>query len=256
MAENAPKGIKEHINTFTASIAGIATALAAVLGLVHQMGWFESAPPKNSSPSAAVAVSAPPAAPQVRTVSSEADAAKAPGPVAARDNVARAEQRPANAAAVDAAKPLVANSAQGNAQPLKPNQARHPNAVHTQIAMANAASGASAMNPPNAPNRVAIANANVQGAWRDYAGGCHLIKQAGPNLELINFAPVSNAFVTAGHGQVAGRNVHLHFNNLNKFAPEADLILSDDGKKLVGTIVRKDTGEHPIAWHREGDGCS
>lgn len=244
MAENAPKGVKEHINAFTASIAGIATALAAVLGLVHQMGWFESAPSKNPSPPAAVAASGPPTVPQVQTVSS-----------GVQENVGRVEQRPVSPAA-DTAKPHVSNPAPPNSQGGKANAPNHPHAAQTQIAMAKAAVVAPAINPDNAANSAPAGNANVQGAWRDYKGGCHLIKQAGSNLELINFAPVSNAFVTAGHGKVAGRNVHLHFNNLSKFAPEADLILSDDGQKLVGTIVRKDTGEHPLAWHREGDGCS
>jgi len=255
MAENAPKGIKEHINTFTASIAGIATALAAVLGLVHQMGWFESAPPKNPSSSAAVAVSAPPAARQVETVSSRMDGGKVPAPVEAREKVASVDERLSRTVPVDSTKPAAINSAQTGSQAMKSIPANHPHAAQTQIAMANSAGGPATTRLANSANNPASANANVQGAWRDYKGGCHLIKQAGPNLELINFAPVSNAFVTAGHGQIAGRNVHLHFNNLNKFAPEADLILSDDGKKLVGTIVRRDTGEHPLAWHREGDGC-
>jgi len=96
--------------------------------------------------------------------------------------------------------------------------------------------------------------AAVNGAWRDSGMGfCHVIKQAAGNLVIVNFTPVG-AVISVGGGKVNGRIIHLHMNRLNPRAANAELHLSNDGKKLLGTIHRED-GDHPVAWHRVGPAC-
>jgi hypothetical protein len=95
----------------------------------------------------------------------------------------------------------------------------------------------------------------VNGAWRDSGMGyCHVIKQTGAKLEVVNLAPITSSFVSAGVGTVKGREIHLRLNVLKPNSSNAELYLSDDGSKLVGTIRRPD-GEHPTAWHRVGATC-
>lgn len=96
----------------------------------------------------------------------------------------------------------------------------------------------------------------VAGAWRDSGPGfCHVLKQAGHKLEIVNLGPLTETFVSVGHGTIQGREIRLQMNNLHPKAASAELYVSDDGSKLVGTIHRGD-GDHPVAWHRAGTSCS
>jgi hypothetical protein len=194
MNEGVPKGIRELVVGFAAVVGSVATAVGAVLGILHQTGYWEARVP--SKPAAVVAhpESVVVAAPEA--------------------------QAPASAAQI---------------APNEPRAAVEP--------------GAAKATPAIAPPAIAL-----DGAWRDKAGYCHVLKQSGRKVQLANFAPVTNAFISAGRGTVSGRSVRLHMNNLRPAFANAELYLSDDGLKLLGTIHRLD-GDHPVEWLRVGPNC-
>jgi hypothetical protein len=228
------------------TVATLATAAAGVLGVLHETGYLKA----GATPSpAAIAMPANVQPPNVPVAATNAGNAPAPArqPFAGRN-------APASLPATDF-------------QGAPPNQfRRHPGMRNPSAAPMDSALASNDSAREFAPRR-ANGQADqgavpaqphmviVNGAWRDSGMGyCHVIKQDGAKLEVVNLAPVTSTFVSAGVGRVTGREVHLRLNVLKPAAANAELFLSDDGTKLVGTIKRPD-GDHPTAWHRVGATC-
>ncbi len=133
-----------------------------------------------------------------------------------------------------------------------------PAAVAASSAQAPESEAKTAPDEPSAPIKPSAAKAPapiaLDGAWRDKAGYCHVLKQNGRKVQVVNFAPVTNAFISAGHGTINGRSLHLHMNNLRPAFANAELYVSDDGHELLGTIHRLD-GDHPVEWLHAGPKC-
>ncbi len=201
MNEGVPKGIRELVVGVAAVVGSVATAVGAVLGILHQTGYWDAH--VSSVPAAVVA--------HPESVAVAAPAAQAPS-----------------------------SAAQG---------AGAPEQLHAPVEM-GAAKAPPAIAPPDIPPPSIV----LDGAWRDKAGYCHVLKQSGRKMQVVNFAPVTNTFISAGHGTVNGRSVHLHMNNLRPAFANAELYLSDDGLKLLGTIHRPD-GDYPAQWLRVGPSC-
>ena len=224
------------------TVATLATAAAGVLGVLHETGYLKTAPtpspaaiamPANVPPSnAPVAVASAPANQPFagRNIPASAPATnfqEAPGQV-------RRHPRMRNRSAIPPSDETLASN-------------DSPRAFAPRSAAAEA--GTSVTAPPA---EIVV----VDGAWRDGGMGyCHVIKQNGAKLEVVNLAPITSTFVSAGVGTLSGREVHLRLNALKPAAANAELYLSDDGTKLVGTIKRPN-GDFPAAWHRVGATCS
>jgi len=96
---------------------------------------------------------------------------------------------------------------------------------------------------------------NLGGAWRDGASNCHLIKQTGHELTVTSYAAVTGRPRAVGIGTVKGRVISLRMNSANPASPEADLILSDDGRELSG-MMKGVKGAHVARWRFVGPSCS
>jgi len=57
---------------------------------------------------------------------------------------------------------------------------------------------------------------NVEGAWRDGASNCHLIRQVGNKLVVETYDAANGQVRAVGRGAVKGRRVHLKMNNRNR----------------------------------------
>lgn len=240
MSDVGPKGLRDITSGVIGAVATLATAAAGVLGVLHETGYLKAG--ATTSP-AVIAV----------PVNIAAPATPAPQNAIASTNPS------IGVAGRDASMARAATNLQG-----PPNQfRRHPRArrqepptssTDTAMASANPApareSGAAPADETASAHPIA-----VNGAWRDSGMGyCHVIKQDGAKLEVVNLAPITSTFVSAGVGTVKGREIRLRLNALKPNSANAELYLSDDGNKLVGTVRRPD-GEHPTAWHRIGATC-
>ena len=259
MSDAAPKGLRDLTTGVIGAVATLATAAAGVLGVLHETGYLKAG--ATTSP-AVIAV----------PVNIAAPATPAPQNVIASTNPS------IGVAGRDASMARAATNLQG-----PPNQfRRHPRARIQEPPTSSTDTAMASDNPAPArefaarrygqPEDSAAARAResaavpadetasvqpiaVNGAWKDSGMGyCHVIKQTGAKLEVVNLAPITSTFVSAGVGTVKGREIHLRLNVLKPAAANAELYLSDDGSKLVGTVRRPD-GDHPTAWHRIGATC-
>jgi hypothetical protein len=96
---------------------------------------------------------------------------------------------------------------------------------------------------------------NLSGAWRDGASNCHLIKQAGHELTVSSYVAATGQLRAVGGGTIKGRIISMRMNSRNPASPEADLILSDDGRELSG-MVKWPKGAHVARWRFVGPSCS
>jgi len=106
----------------------------------------------------------------------------------------------------------------------------------------------------------AVRRFDVSGAWKDSGpGACHAIKQIGDELLITNYKPSSAKPWTIGRGTIRGRIIHFRFNELNPGSPEAEFLLSNDGRELSGTIRQhqqdQEDREFPALWHYAGPHC-
>lgn len=121
-------------------------------------------------------------------------------------------------------------------------------------------SSAAVPSPPmnSTENRVAPAvlprPRNLNGAWRDVASNCHLIKQTGHELTVTSYAAGTGRMRAVGSGTLKGRVVSMRMNSANPASPEADLILSDDGRELSG-MMKWAKGAHVTMWRFIGPAC-
>ena len=245
------------------TVATLATAAAGVLGVLHETGYLQGAP--TPSPAA---------------IAMPANMPASNAPIAATNVGSAARNTIGPAIQPFAGRNMSASVPATNFEGAPPNQfRRHPrmrnqrpapmdNALASNDSTREFAARRYGQRDDNAPaparqNGAAPADEvaslqpiAVNGAWRDSGMGyCHVIKQTGAKLEVVNLAPITSTFVSAGVGTVKGREIHLRLNVLKPNSSNAELYLSDDGSKLVGTIRRPD-GEHPTAWHRVGASCS
>jgi hypothetical protein len=246
MSDGGLKPFRDLTTGVISTVATLATAAAGVLGVLHETGYLKT----GATPSpAAIAMPANVQPPNRAMAVTNAFNAAGPAnqPFAARD--------------------MSASPPGTNFQGAPPNQfRRHPGMRNPRAAPMDSTLASNDSTREFAPRRAAGQADDgaaaprpqmvaVNGAWKDAGMGfCHVIKQDGAKLEVVNLAPVTSTFVSAGVGTVKGREVHLRLNVLKPAAANAELFLSDDGKKLVGTIKRPD-GEHPTAWHRVGATC-
>jgi hypothetical protein len=172
MSEESKKGLRHLLPAAFSGIATAITALAGLLGVLHETGYFG-----NHAPLAAPVVS-----------------------MSGRD-LATAQEEPITALAAVPARRL-----------------------------------------------------SVVGAWHDLRFGCHVIKQIGNDLEILNY-DAEGAVRTVGLGRVRGRKIHLHLNKANPYAPDFELFLPDDGRELTGMAQRADQ-EHAVHWRYAGVACN
>lgn len=244
MGDGGLKPFRDLTTGVISTVATLATAAAGVLGVLHETGYLKGAP----TPSPAVIAIPATVPPSNAPVAAANAAAPATQPVAPRT-------MPAS---------VPATNFQG-----APNQVRRHPRMHNRAGLPPSDDALASNDSPRefAPRRAAAQGDTgvaalppeivvVDGAWRDGGMGyCHVIKQNGVKLEVVNLAPITSTFVSAGVGTLSGREVHLRLNALKPGAANAELYLSDDGKKLVGTIKRPN-GDFPAAWHRVGATCS
>jgi hypothetical protein len=256
MGDGGLKPFRDLTTGVIGAVATLATAAAGVLGVLHETGYLKAG--ATASP-AVIAVPVNIAAPAPQNVIASTNPSIGD---AGRDvSMARAvtnPQGPPN---------------QFRRRPRLRNQEPPTSSMDTAMASANPAPAREfaarryGQTDDNAPARACqngaapadeIASVQpiaVNGAWRDSGMGyCHVIKQTGAKLEVVNLAPITSTFVSAGVGTVKGREIHLRLNALKPNSANAELYLSDDGNKLIGTVRRPD-GEHPTAWHRIGATC-
>lgn len=226
------------------TVATLATAAAGVLGVLHETGYLKTAPtpsPAAIAMPANVPASNAPVAPAIT-------AAPANQPFAGRNIPASVPATNFQEAPGQVRRhPRMRNRAGAppSDEALASNDSPHEFAPHRAAAQSDRGVAAP-------PAEIVV----VDGAWRDGGMGyCHVIKQNGAKLEVVNLAPITSTFVSAGVGTLTGREVHLRLNALKPAAANAELYLSDDGTKLVGTIKRPN-GDFPAAWHRVGATCS
>ena len=96
---------------------------------------------------------------------------------------------------------------------------------------------------------------NLTGAWRDHLSNCHLIRQTGHELTVTTYAAATGRLRAVGTGTAKGRVIALRMNSANPTSPEADLILSDDGRELSG-MMKGVNGAHVANWRFVGPSCS
>jgi hypothetical protein len=237
MAGSSPTGFRDLATGFLSGFAALATAVAGVVGVLHETGYIGS----RSVATPAVVAASP-------TMSHPAPAASAS---TASNSTALA--MPAVAAG-EAQKPLTVTHE--HRQP----RAHRSVSPRDEIAAVAPKSTAPEIAPPRELQPPESAKSQqpmvvLTGAWRDSGPGfCHVIKQSGDSFEIVNFAPVTGTYISVGHGTVTGRSVHLHLNDLHPAAAKGELYISDDGQKLLGTMTRPD-GDHPLVWHRSGPAC-
>jgi hypothetical protein len=246
------KGLRDIAIGVGSGFATAATAIAAIVGVLHETGYLGApAPP----PAVVITAAAPPAA--TPALSAQAVASTAPSPAAASTAVARI---------VSATHEVVRRRHGAQPGASKETAKAHPTSRPEALAMAPEAKPS--IPAPAEPVKIApgASLAAVQpapagipaldGAWRDHGPGfCHVIKQSGGEFEIVNMAPITNSFISVGHGTINGREVHLHLNDHRPTAAQAELYLSDDGQLLTGTI-RRPNGEFPLRWYRSGTNCA
>lgn len=243
MGDSGSSGYRDLATGVLSGFAALATAAAGVLGVLHEAGYLGS---RATTAPAAIATSSTLAQPaQVAPVSV---ALNSTSPIAPSISSADAQASP-----VGAVPNLATNHEHHRIRPHRP-------VSPPETVAANAPGNAAALAPrpdflPPQPRTSEPPRIALSGAWTDFGPGyCHAIKQTGNRVEVVNFAPVTNTFISVGHGTVSGRSVHLEMNDRHPFAAVGDMILSDDGMKLLGTLKRQD-GEHPLVWHRKGSPC-
>lgn len=236
MAGSSPTGFRDLATGFLSGFAALATAIAGVVGVLHETGYIGS---HTAVAPVVVATSA--------TMSHPAPAASV--------SVASSSNAPAMPAVTSGVAQKPSASIQEHRRP------RAHRSVSPGYAVAAIAPGAApAVAPPREIPRAESTNSEeslvtLSGAWTDFGPGyCHTIKQAGDKFEVVNFAPITGSFISVGHGTISGRSIQLHLNDLHPAAAMGELYLSEDGQKLVGTLRRPD-GEHPMVWHRKGAPC-
>jgi len=241
------KGLRELATGVGRGVATAAGAIAAIVGVLHQFGYLSGPAPRPAAIVSAIAPQAPAvlAAPQPVSVAAAPAASSTAG-----------RTRPERAAI---AKPGTHERA--HAEHVAPGE---PAAAESEpppqaLAMAPQAKPQPMPRPADLPERAPTApvqTAALSGAWRDHgAGYCHVIKQTGAAIEIVNLAPVTSTFISVGHGRIDGREVRLHLNDLHPHAAQAELYLSEDAQILMGTIKRPD-GDYPVRWYRSGTSCT
>jgi hypothetical protein len=250
------RGLRDIAIGVGSGFATAATAVAAIVGVLHETGYLGAPAPQPAVIITAIALPSPAPAWQAQAVPSSAPSpatvSKAPVRIASPRKVP--ERRP------PAAK-HVAMGELGNLGAASRSQAlaiapeaepsvRSAPAAHSQTSPSAALADVGPVPPP------AGGIATLDGAWRDHGPGfCHIIKQTGGNFEIVNLAPITNGFISVGHGNIEGREIHLHLNDHHPNAAKADLHLSGDGQIMIGTI-RRPSGEFPLRWYRSGTSCA
>jgi len=271
MSSGGPSGFRDLATGFLSGFAALATAVAGVVGVLHETGYLGS---RTSATPAVVATSSTLTQPAASSSAGLAANALAPTLPAfpgekaqrTRSDILRiapnqAHRRPRTHRVVSSPDAEAA-IAPGNGADQVTEHRQPPLSSASPYAVAAIApgSGAPAVAPPREISSPESAKseqpmAMLTGAWRDSGPGfCHVIKQDGDSFEIVNFAPVTNTYISVGHGTVSGRSIHLHLNDLHPAAAKGELYISDDGQKLLGTMTRPD-GDHPLVWHRSGGAC-
>ncbi len=233
----------------------IATAIAAVLGVLNQLGYIgsheESKPP--------VIIMTTPAA-----VASPALRVAPPVPVAQASQAAPVAQ--ANATPVHhkhvahKPRPAPVEEAASNDEPAeKPLViARATPAVEAAATVAPAPSPAAAPPPPEAPSASASLAMieppahGLSGAWVDESiGACHLINESGGSFSVTNYDPSTGEVMSYGDGTIDGNHVSIIFRGHRVMA---DFHISQSHNTLYGKITRP-TGIFRSLWRYVGPAC-
>jgi hypothetical protein len=261
MSSGGPSGFRDLATGFLSGFAALATAVAGVVGVLHETGYLGS---RTSATPAVVATSSTLTQPAASSSAGLAANALAPTlPAFPGEKAPRAPDdilRIAPNQAHHHPKPHRHVASPDGEAAIAPRNAADQSASPYAVAAIAPGSGAPAVAPPREISSPESAKseqpmAMLTGAWRDSGPGfCHVIKQDGDSFEIVNFAPVTNTYISVGHGTVSGRSIHLHLNDLHPAAAKGELCISDDGQKLLGTMTRPD-GDHPLVWHRSGGAC-
>lgn len=109
-----------------------------------------------------------------------------------------------------------------------------------------------------APNRAApaaiLGPRSLSGAWRDGASNCHQIKQTGRALTVTSYFAQNGRVGIVGAGTIKGGVISMRMNMANPASPEADLLLSDNGRVLSG-MIKGAKGAHVARWRFVGPSC-
>jgi len=95
---------------------------------------------------------------------------------------------------------------------------------------------------------------NLSGAWRDAGSNCHQVVQVGHALTVTSYFANNGRLWAVGSGTVKGRVIAMRMNSANPASPEADLVLSGDGRELSGMITGV-KGAHVAMWRFVGPSC-
>jgi len=95
---------------------------------------------------------------------------------------------------------------------------------------------------------------NLSGGWRDGGLNCHQIKQVGHELTVTSYFADNGRLWAVGSGTLRGGVVSLKLNSANPASPEANLIVSDDGRELSG-MMKGAKGAHVARWRFVGPSC-
>lgn len=245
MSEGSPTRLRDLATGVLSGFAALATAAAGVVGVLHETGYLGSHATVSPAAMATSSTLSQPAQASVGVASNSI----APG----LPSLASTEAQRALAAAIPVPK-FAPN--QEHQRPRAHGPVSPPDAVAAIAPESTAPAVAPPREfPPAQPAKSEQPMIALNGAWTDFGPGyCHAIKQAGNRFQIVNFAPVTGAFISAGHGTISGRSIHLQLNDLHPAAATGELYLSNDGQKLMDTLRRQD-GEHPLAWHRKGSPC-
>jgi hypothetical protein len=235
----------------------VATAIAAVIGVLNQLGYVGS----HEESKAPVIIMATPVA-----VSSPLPVAAPPSPLAQASKAA-APAAQANATPVHhkhvahKPKPPPVEEAASNDEPAeKPSViARATPAVEAAATIAAAPAPAAAPPPPPEAPAASSPLAMIErpehgltGAWVDESiGACHLINQSGNSFNVTNYDPSTGEVMSYGDGTIDGNHISIIFRGHRVMA---DFHISQSHNTLYGKITRP-TGIFRSLWRYIGPAC-
>jgi hypothetical protein len=232
----------------------IATAIAAVLGVLNQLGYVgsheEPKPVIILATPVAVATSVLPAMPQLPV----AQASKAASTPAAQANATPVHHKHV---AHKPKPPPVEEAASDDAPDAKPSViARATPAVEAAAAVAPVP--APAPPPPEAPSASASLamieppEHGLSGAWVDEnIGACHLIAASGSSFLVTTYDPSTGEVMSYGDGTVDGNHISITFRGHRVMA---DFHMSPTHNTLYGKVTRP-SGIFRSMWRYVGPAC-
>jgi hypothetical protein len=234
----------------------IATAIAAVLGVLNQLGYVGSH--EESKPVIIVATPVPVASP-------------VPLPAAPPSPVAQASKAAMPAAQANATpvhhkhvahkpKPPPVEEASNDEPDAKPSTVARvaPAAAEAAATIAPAPSPAAAPPPPVAPaasSSLAMIEPpehGLSGAWVDEnIGACHLIAASGASFLVTTYDPSTGEVMSYGDGTVDGNHLSIIFRG---HRVTADFHISPTHNTLYGKVTRP-SGIFRSMWRYVGPAC-